>query len=422
MKLTMRVIEGLACPEGQKDKLFFDDTQTGLAVRVTKAGSKTYLCQYTFAGQRRRVPLGSFKGISLAAARDAASAILGDVAMGSDPAGERKIAAAAAKIKATSDSLTLAILIDDWRKLHLIGRSPKYAKEAVRALQVAFADRLNLPAESLDRKAVVKVLDGMADRDAMAKAVAVYGRALYGWARKRGSVDTNPFEAVPVADTVKRDRVLTDDELAEVWHAVADMGVYGSIVRFLILTGQRREEVAGLVWEEVSPDLTTWNLPASRAKNGVATTIPLAKSAQGLLRSLKRSGETVFFGRKNAFSGWSKAKARLDGLITEARQKAATDGGADPNAVADMPAWRIHDLRRTVATGLQRLGVRLEVTEAVLNHVSGTRSGVVGIYQRHDWAEEKRVALEAWGKHVLAVVEGRAKAGNVVPLQRRGEK
>jgi hypothetical protein len=115
------------------------------------------------------------------------------------------------------------------------------------------------------------------------------------------------------------------------------------------------------------------------------------------------------------FAGWSKAKAALDKAIAAAR--AAAEVGTSPAPVA---SWNVHDLRRTVATGLQHLGVRLEVTEAVLNHISGARGGIAGVYQRHDWAGEKRAALEAWAAHVVAVVEGRTGTTNVVTLVRAG--
>jgi hypothetical protein len=119
----------------------------------------------------------------------------------------------------------------------------------------------------------------------------------------------------------------------------------------------------------------------------------------------------------STFSGWSKAKRALDKAIIAARGKAATDAGATP---APLIAWTLHDLRRTVATGLQRLGVRLEVTEAVLNHISGSRAGIRGVYQQHDWAAEKRAALDGWAAHVVSITEDRFIADNVVTLARAG--
>ena len=402
MKLTHNRIASLKCRAGKRDMLVFDDEQRGLGVRVTATGGKTYLAQYTWHGQKRRVPLGSCSGVSLAKARDAARAIMGDVAKGVDPAGERKQAASEARRKAAREALTLSALLSDWRALHLISKRPRYAAEAERALRNAFPRYLDLPATDLDRAAVVKRLDAMTRRGsaAMAARTAAYGKAAYGWAVKRGALSVNPFANLPVVPTVKRERVLSDDELVALWRATDGIGPFNSIVRLLMLTGQRREEVAGMTWSELSSDFTAWTIPASRAKNDLTNVVPLSAPVQSFLRGLPQLNELVFSGLRGPFNGWSKAKAALD-----------TRSG--------VMNWRLHDLRRTCATGLQRLGVRLEVTEQVLNHVSGSRAGIIGVYQRHDFAVEKRAALEAWSQHVLAVIEGRTAAGNVVALRER---
>jgi integrase len=179
-----------------------------------------------------------------------------------------------------------------------------------------------------------------------------------------------------------------------------------------------------MVWGEFSPDLSTWTIPSSRAKNGLPHTVPLSEQAQAILRAAPRQSrepdhgpDLVFSARGGPFAGWSKAKARLDEDVVGQMDKRAEERGLDPGAARAPERWTLHDLRRTLATGLQKLGVRLEVTEAVLNHVSGSRAGVVGIYQRHDWADEKRAALNAWGARVAAIVEGRATEANVTPLK-----
>jgi integrase len=393
MKLTLNRVDSLKCPEGKRDVLVFDDEQRGLGVRVTAGGGKTYLAQYSWHGQKRRIPLGSCSALSLAKARKAACGIMGDVAKGIDPAAERKNAKA-------REALTLAALLSDWQALHLASKRPRYAAEAVRAVRNAFPRYLDLPAADLGRATIVKTLDAMARKGsaAMAARTAAYGKAAYGWAVKRGAIPANPFVNLPVASPARRERVLSDDELAAIWRATDGPGPFNGIVRMLILTGQRREEVAGMTWAELSDDLSTWIIPASRAKNGATHIVPVSAPAQDLLRNVPRFVELAFPGLRGTFNGFSKAKAALD----------ARSGVTD---------WRLHDLRRTAATGLQRLGVRLEVTEQVLNHVSGSRAGIVGVYQRHDFASEKRAALDAWGAHVLAVVEGRAAMGNVVTLR-----
>jgi len=232
---------------------------------------------------------------------------------------------------------------------------------------------------------------------------------------KRGTVSSNPFAELPLSTVVnKRDRALSDEEAAAVWRAAGEAPLpYGAIVRLLMLTGQRREEVAGMTWGELSEDLATWTISATRTKNGIPYLVPLSQPASKLLHTLpcnwpgdvqgahqRAKLALVFPGQRGTpFSGWSKAKSVLD-------------------AASGVSGWWLHDLRRTLATGLQRLGVRLEVTEAVLNHLSGSRASVVGIYQRHDWAEEKRAALDAWSAHLLAAAEGRLTAVKVLPFSR----
>ena len=234
----------------------------------------------------------------------------------------------------------------------------------------------------------------------------------------------NPFADLPVSKSVgKRERVLSDQEIAEIWRAADDAAFpYGTIIRLLILTAQRRGEVAGITWDELSRDLNNWNLSGERTKNGQPHSVPLSAPGRDILRPLLSQSETGKHSNSElvlpgvagiAFAGWSKAKRTLDKAILDGRAKVAAAIAKNPPPFA---AWTVHDLRRTVATGLQRLGVRLEVTEAIL--ISGSRGGIAGVYQRHDWAAEKRLALDAWASHVLSIVKGRDAGENVVTLAR----
>jgi integrase len=387
---------------------------------VSANGGRSFIAQYTLHGVKRRVPLGSCAALPLAKAREAAAAVMGDVAKGRNPAAERK--EATAKAKHARNRLTLGSLIDAWQRLHLSKRRSRYSAEATRALRSAFQRYLERAAEDLDRATVVRVLDalrgsaGKASKqrggEVMATRTAAYGRAAFEWAVRRGSLSINPFDKLPMPSAAPtRERVLSDDDLASVLKAASETSApYGHIVRMLALTGQRRDEVASMTWAEVSADLSTWTLPGTRTKNGAPHMVPLNKSAQELLRTLlpdtaeaskrqiearQKSGALVFpSGSATAFSAWSKFKARLD-------KASGVDG------------WRLHDLRRTLATGFQRLGIRLEVTEAVLNHISGSRSGIVGVYQRHNWESEKRAALDAWANHISNIANPAANS-NVV--------
>jgi integrase len=223
----------------------------------------------------------------------------------------------------------------------------------------------------------------------MARRVQAYIHRFFRWCVGRGIIETNPATDLPKPGMARqRDRVLCDKELAAVWHGAETMGwPHGAAVLLLILTGARLQEIGQLRWSEITHDAIT--LEGDRTKNAQPHAIPLSAAAQAVLAKAPRidNSEFVFtMSGKRAISGWSVAKIRLDGL-------------------ASIAPWVIHDLRRTVATGLQKLGVGLQVVESILGHVGGSRAGVVGIYQRHTYDAEKRAALEAWGAHVTALVQ-----------------
>jgi integrase len=210
---------------------------------------------------------------------------------------------------------------------------------------------------------------------------------LFRWAVTRDIIPANPAADMdkPGSET-KRDRVLSDSDLAAVWKAAETLGwPFGDVIRLLILTGARRNEIGHLRWSEIDQDAI--KLKGERTKNAEPHNIPLSPAAIAILSEGPRIAGSQFVFTTNGrspVSGWSRIKTRLPTL--------------------DEP-WRLHDLRRTVATGLQKLGVNLQTIEAVLGHVSGSRSGVVGVYQRHSFDAEKRAALDAWGAHVMALVQ-----------------
>jgi len=195
-----------------------------------------------------------------------------------------------------------------------------------------------------------------------------------------------------------RDRILTDQELRLVWRAAGQMGVYGGLVRALIVTGQRRGEIAGLTWDEIDLNKRLISLPRERVKNNRAHEIPLSPQAVALIEALPRNSEHYVFSLDGSvpIGGFVKFKAQLDKLC-------------------GVQNWMLHDLRRTVVSGMARLRVGLPVIEKVVNHVSGSFAGVAGIYQRHDFSGEKRAALEKWADHVSTIVTG--KAAKVVRLR-----
>jgi integrase len=424
MKLTDRTVETAQCPEGRKDALLFDETLKGFGLRVTAGGKRVFIYQYRIGATVRRTPLGEWgTELTTAKARRKAEAMRGQVRDRRDPVAERKaalaealVAEAKAKVAAAVSAYTIEVLVSDWTTHHLAQRSASYRRRVPVELRRALKAWVATPADALSRADAVRVLDSVKSGagPVAANRLRAEARACWGWAVKRGALTVNPWEATPrpLARETARERVMTDAELGALYAAAGDLSEpWGVLVRLLILTGQRRGEVSGMHWDELDLDAGTWSLPGERTKNGQPNVVPLTAEAVALLRTVKRrKGATfVFEGpRKTPMTGFGKMKARLD--------KALANAAKEANRKA-LP-WVLHDLRRTVATGLQRLGVRLEVTEAVLNHVSGSRSGIVGVYQRHGWEREKGEALKAWTAHVLRAAEGEGEVTNVLELRR----
>ena len=407
-KLTDRFIAGFMPVGAAKDRLAFDTECKGLGVRATAAGSRSFLVQWTdtATGRKVREPLGAWGSITVEQARAAARARLGRVAQGINPAAERAAAKVAdearraALVAAKEEArFTLDALIADWARLHLSSKRARYSVEAERALRVAFRVYLDRPAAVLTHAAVIAVLDTLASagKASMASRTMAYGRACYGWAVKRRRLPLNPFGGLPVIQggNPTRDRVLTDGEIGAVWRAAGTLGhPFGPVVKLLLLTAQRREEVAALRWSELSADLSTWTLPGSRAKNGKAHVVHLAEPARVILTRLPRiAGQDLVFTTTGttAPTGFSKAKLALDAAMGKEAAKWAT---------GPMPHWRFHDFRRTAVTWLAGTGFPPHVADRLLNHVTGSIQGVAAIYQRGEFRAERKAALEAWAEHV----------------------
>ena len=295
---------------------------------------------------------------------------------------ERYLPYAERKLKASTYSGIVLHLRKHWQPLH--GR------------ELQNLERRHVAAE-LGRIATTSGLYG-ANRSRAALS------ALFAWAIGEGLTDTNPVVGTNKAtEEVARDRVLTGDELSLIGRHAGE-GDYGAIVRLLILTGQRREEVGGMLWSEIDLEAAMWRIASERTKNARPHEVPLSSPAMDILGSA--------IGRR------ARARFRLAGAVLGLVQ---SEGGArrahGRSAWTRAVAWRLHDIRRTVATRMADLGVQPHVIEAVLNHISGHKAGVAGVYNRATYAAEKRRALDLWGAHVADLAEGRA--GKVVPIERR---
>lgn len=396
MRLTKAGARSVALPPGMRDKIFFDDELPGFGLRLREGGKRTWIVQYRVGKKQRRVAIGAVESTDVEEARKRAKNVLSRVHLGADPQIEKAVARSQA-------SATLNAFADRFLDEHAAKRlKPSTFADVERYLRRHWAPLSELPASKITRADVAAQLTKLAKASggyAANRARAALS-ALFTWAIGEGLIEANPVVGTnKPADEVARDRVLTDEELAAVWGNVGH-GDYAAIVRLLVLTGQRREEVGGLLWSEIDVERASWRIGAARTKNGLAHDVPLSAPALAILTTVElREGRDLAFGAAaGGFSGWSKAKRALDARVTaRLRQHSRQHFVQKP--------WRLHDIRRTVATCMADLGILPHVIEAVLSHTSGHKAGVAGIYNRSSYATEKRQALTLWADHVSALIE-----------------
>ena len=387
--LTARTVASAAPPQRGQTEIY-DRGYPGLALRISYGGGKSFTTFYHTGGKHRRMTLGIWPAMSLAEARDAWRQVREAVARGEDPARAKQ---------GRKPSSSFDVVVEEWLK-----RDQSRNRDSTqRQVQLIVANEL-MPAWTgravgdIGKRDVLDLLDGICDRGApiMANRVFVYTNRFFRWCVSRDVVPSNPMAGLSRPGVEKaRDRVLTDGELAKVWRAACDAGGFGRIIRLLILTGARKEEVGRLRWDEVVDDHI--KLTADRTKTGEPNDIPLSSAARALLAAmapLVAEGLVFATGAGKPITSWARHKARLD-------------------AAAGVTGWRIHDLRRTFSTGVNELGAEPHVVESILGHKI---RGVAGVYNKAKHVAAKRAAVEAWGAHVLALVEGRD-PGVVIPMR-----
>jgi integrase len=428
MKLTSLNVENWK-PSATREEVLDRD---GLYFIIQPSGVKSWALRYRRKSDGKAVKhtIGSYPMLSLKDARSAATALRAEIERGADPHNEKVVARRReAEVDDTFEAVARRYVVEyqfrhnrSWGwTARLLGfavdtKVTVAAKECPpllvtkdgsrdqrgRRRRLSLADRWgSRRLANIADTDIIAVLDSISARTPiMANRLHAVLHRLFDWARNKKLVTANPCVGIErPAREQSRDRVLDDKELRKIWLAADGLRhPYAGIVKLLILTGQRRQEIAGLRWSEI--DERVIHLPPARTKNGLPHDVPLSAPALAIIADLRRlaDADLVFTIKRRPVNGFSKAKERLD------KASGVTD-------------WTLHDLRRTVASGLQKLGVRLEVTEAVLNHKSGSTAGIVGVYQRHDYAEEKRDALARWADHVDGLVSGRK--ANVVALRGR---
>lgn len=356
----------------------------GLYLIIQPSGQKSWCFRYRFDRKSRKIMLGQLSIMTLAQARDKAREARDKVAKGIDPA--------ARSIETVGDIAAM------WIDKHVSRNvKPQPAAEIKRILSKEILPTLGKRGVGeVSKRDCRLLLEAVADRaPIMANRVHTTLAALFNYAVAQDILATSPTAGLKKpANEIKRDRFLKDDELRAVWQALAGIPApFGPMIRLLILTGQRRGEVAGMRWSELDLKAKVWTLPASRSKNGDFNIVPLSDMAIGILQGVDRIGEYVF-------SNDGKRP-----IISFYRQKEQL------NKLAGFDDFTLHDLRRTFRTGLSKLKVRFEVAEKLINH---SIKGIASVYDIYDFADEKREAVEKWSQHVAAITGGDALAGPVV--------
>jgi len=392
MKLDAKSVGALKL-DGKKDAIAFDDNMPGFGYRLRLGGGgkvlRSWVVQYRRGGATRRLLLGSAAVLGAEAARAAAKKALAKVALGEDPQAERID-------RRGKDKLSLRSVVDEYLATKERDVRPRTFRELKRYLTGGFFKPLHaIPVDTVTRRDVAARLVAITREHG--SIVAARARAalstFFVWAMQMGMVENNPvIGTIQPKNSKPRERTLSDEELAAIWRACKDDD-YGRIVRLLVLLGARRAEIGGMAWSELDLQRGTWVLPATRSKNGRAHTLPLMPLALDIIKNVPHlaSRAQLFGARSNdGFTGWDDQKEVLDER-------------------SGVTAWTLHDIRRTVATGLADIGVQPHIIEQVLNHQSGHKGGPAGIYNRSSYEREVRNALALWEDHVRSLVTGGAR-------------
>jgi integrase len=425
-RLTTKAVQNIRPGDARRE--IPDGEIRGLYLVVQpKSGAKSYVLRYRHKGRPRKWTIGPAE-MGLGEARKLAASARAAIAAGRDPQGEKAAAKEVAREAAGAKRESVEAVVAEFVEKHVRrSNKPSTAQEYVRLLNKEIVGRWGTRRLSdISRRDVNVLLDDIVDRGApiAANRVLAILRKFCKWSVSREIISHSPCDGVMARSAeTPRDRVLDDHELRLIWKAADTLGwPFGPIVRLLLLTGARRGEVVGMRWDELDLENKLWSLPAARVKNKRAHALPLSSVAIDILKGLPRienDDGVVFPARidrrtnrgKRAIpvSGFSRAKRRLDRAIVEL-------AGAERSGA--LAQWGLHDLRRSCASGMARLGVDLHVIERCLNHVSGSFGGIVGVYQKHKFEEGMRRAMDTWAAHVERMASD-ATAGNVVELMAR---
>jgi integrase len=401
-KLTAKSVENIR--PGTARREISDSGCRGLYLVVQPSGHKSWAVRYRHGGKPKKLTLDGAP--TLAAARKAATDALHELEQGRDPAALKFEAKATAEQAAADRN---ADTVERWAAHFIERHAKRKTRQNSWRQAVHVFDNIVLPAwrgrtvHDIKRRDVIELVESVAeDRPVMANRVHAHLSKFFNWLMERDAIEASPVAGTkPPSAEHARDRILSDDEIRQLWLACdAIGGRSGLAIKLMLLTGQRSGEVVGVRRSEITGDV--WVLPPERTKNKQRHEVPLSAQALSIIESMP-----VIVGDED-FVFTSSQTRRLGHMD---RAKAVLDARMQPKT-----PWVIHDLRRTVASGMAKIGIKLPVIEKVLNHTGGSFRGIVGVYQRHDFAAEKRHALQRWADHIDEIVSG--KSAKIVKLRR----
>lgn len=391
---------------------YFDTGKAGLVLRVSARGVKSWsVYDRLDTGEKFRLSLGHYPALTLKDAHTATEKARLLVRDGKDP---RKVKADAAASEAEREADTVEAVADKFIARYAL--KLRWGGEMKRILLRDIVPKWQgRPLADITLRNAHALLDNIEDRAPTQRNRTLdVLRVFVRWSVGRGFITTDFTLGIKKNPEAARERTLNDDEVRALWMAAGELGwPFGDILKLLLLTGARKSEIGEAHWNEINVDDKVMEIPAERVKNKHAHTIPLSPAALAIITDLKRVGATPDFifttNAKTAVSGFSKAKTQLDALMLEELQRVDQEAKLEP--------WVIHDLRRTVRSNLSKLGISSDVAERILGHAI---PGIRGVYDRHDYLDEKRAALDRWAQHLAGIVSPRP--GNIVPMKGRGRR
>ena len=391
MKLTDKLVATRALPDGKDDVIHWDGDLKRLGYRLRRSGGnvlRSWVVRYRVGARQRRMTLDAV--LSAEQARAAARKILARVELGEDPQGDKAM-------QRVADKHTVRSLVEEYLADKRAELRPKTFRDTATYLTGAYFKPLHgMTIDKVMRRDVAACLTRIKrERSPIVAGIArAKLSAFFVWCLRQGFAEGNPTIGTDAGKRVApRERVLSDGELAAIWKAAVEIGGdYGAIVRLLLLTGSRRAEIGGMAWSEFDLDAPnpTWTLPRERSKNHRAHVLPVMPMMRAVIEAVPRMAtrDQLFGARARiGFANWGEGKARLDRR-------------------SGVSAWTVHDIRRSVATRMADIGIQPHIIEAALNHQSGHKGGIAGVYNRSAYEREVRNALALWSDHVRSLVEG----------------